>query len=420
MSRIRADQLVNRVGSGGPKFPNGVADGFSVSGIVTATSFSGSLTGAIIGNVTGNADTATSATTATTASALGSGATGSDLTLSGNLTVNGTTTTIDTAVTSVDSLAVDGNVGIGTTNATSILDVRNGTIVKDQDTTQNAANPGLQLKHNGTINGSWRHDGRLEIGGQDADAEITLNSNGSVEFAGTIWGGTTDGGVTATTSYASRLYNNSAFPSIWAKNSGNGGLWEGVNSSGTRTSKIDSDGSAEFGGSVSINGGEGLSAVFYLAADQGDDNGDTWRIISNQDDNDLTFSNNVSGSYADKVTFLNNGNATFAGTVTDSNGNLRTTPISAKTGNYTLLATDTGKTITRTGGDITVPQSMPVGMVVTIINDHSSTMSIIKGTGVTLRSTDGSDATKTLAAYGVATVLYISASSAYLTGSGLS
>ena len=41
MSRIRADQLVNRVGSGGPKFPNGIADGFSVSGIVTATSYRG-------------------------------------------------------------------------------------------------------------------------------------------------------------------------------------------------------------------------------------------------------------------------------------------------------------------------------------------------------------------------------------------
>ena len=37
-------------------------------------------------------------------------------TFSGNLTVNGTTTTIDTAVTAVDSLAVDGSVGIGTTN----------------------------------------------------------------------------------------------------------------------------------------------------------------------------------------------------------------------------------------------------------------------------------------------------------------
>ena len=111
---------------------------------------------------------------------------------------------------------------------------------------------------------------------------------------------------------------------------------------------------------------------------------------------------------------------TVTGTVTDSSGNLRITPISAKSGNYTLVATDTGKTIARTGGNITVPQSMTAGMVVTIINDHSSTMSIIKGTGVTLRSTDGSDATKTLAAYGVATVLYISASSAYLTGTGLS
>jgi len=30
MSRIRADKLVNRAGSGGPKFPNGVADGFSI------------------------------------------------------------------------------------------------------------------------------------------------------------------------------------------------------------------------------------------------------------------------------------------------------------------------------------------------------------------------------------------------------
>jgi len=54
MSRIRADKLVNRAGSGGPKFPNGVADGFSVSGIVTATSFSGPVTGDVTGNVTGN------------------------------------------------------------------------------------------------------------------------------------------------------------------------------------------------------------------------------------------------------------------------------------------------------------------------------------------------------------------------------
>ena len=131
MSRIRADQLVNRAGSGGPKFPHGVADGFSVSGVVTSTSFSGNLTGNVTGNLTGNADTATTATTATNAQGLtgtpnitvgtiGCGnvtstgdVTGVNATFSGNLTVNGTTTTIDTAVTAVDSLNVDGDVVVG-------------------------------------------------------------------------------------------------------------------------------------------------------------------------------------------------------------------------------------------------------------------------------------------------------------------
>jgi len=112
MSRIRADQLVNRAGSGGPKFPNGVAEGFSVSGVVTATSFAGNLTGNVTGNVTGNTDTATNAQGLTGTPNI----TVQNATVQGNLTVNGTTTTIDTAVTAVDSLEIDGSVGIGTTN----------------------------------------------------------------------------------------------------------------------------------------------------------------------------------------------------------------------------------------------------------------------------------------------------------------
>ena len=187
MSRIRADQLVNRAGSGGPKFPHGVADGFSVSGIVTATSYRGDgsqLTGIDASSLKDGSNVKVQAVSdganVTGNVAATGNVTAVDGTFSGNLTVNGTTTTIDTVVSAVDSLQVDGNVGIGTTNATSILDVRNGIIVKDQDTSQNAANPGLQLKHNGTINGSWRHDGRLEIGGQDANATIRLNPNGTV------------------------------------------------------------------------------------------------------------------------------------------------------------------------------------------------------------------------------------------------
>ena len=197
MSILRADSIRDRAGTGAPDFPNGA----TVTGVVTATSYRGDgsqLTGidasslkdginvkvqAVSGgaNVTGNF-AATGNVTAV------------DGTFSGNLTVNGTTSTIDTVITAVDSLNVEGNVGIGTTNATSALDVRNGIIVKDQDTTQNSANPGLQLKHNGTIYGSWRHDGRLEIGGQDANATIRLNPSGTVGINSTAPAGALDVG----------------------------------------------------------------------------------------------------------------------------------------------------------------------------------------------------------------------------------
>ena len=150
MSRIRADQLVNRVGSGGPKFPNGVAEGFSVSGVVTATSYRGdgsqltgidasslkdgsnvkvqatatgaTVTGTLVADLSGNI-------TSSGANTLGSLTVSNDATVQGNLTVNGTTTTIDTAVTAVDSLAIDGllttlgSVGIGTTNPTELVTV---------------------------------------------------------------------------------------------------------------------------------------------------------------------------------------------------------------------------------------------------------------------------------------------------------
>ena len=97
-------------------------------GIITATTFSGNVTG----NVTGTATTATtlSGTPNISVGTLGCGnvtstgdVTGVNATFSGNLTVQGTTTTIDTAVTSVDSLQIDGSVGIGTTSAESALHV---------------------------------------------------------------------------------------------------------------------------------------------------------------------------------------------------------------------------------------------------------------------------------------------------------
>ena len=76
MSRVRANKLTNRAGSGAPQLTYGAEvvvgygitgdGGVNIAGVATAGGFVGNLTG----NVTGNADTATTATTATSASGI--------------------------------------------------------------------------------------------------------------------------------------------------------------------------------------------------------------------------------------------------------------------------------------------------------------------------------------------------------------
>ena len=94
MSILRADSIRDRAGTGAPDFPNGLTGNLTGTA-TTATALSGTpniTVGTVgCGNVTSTGDV-----------------TGVNATFSGNLTVQGTTTTIDTAVTSVDSLAVDG------------------------------------------------------------------------------------------------------------------------------------------------------------------------------------------------------------------------------------------------------------------------------------------------------------------------
>ena len=109
MSQINVNTITGKDGGSAVNFPNGIV----VTGVVTATTLNQNVVGVVTatsftGNLTGNASG-----TAGSTGVLSAGATGADLTLSGNLTVNGTTTTIDTAVTAVDSLAVDGNIDVG-------------------------------------------------------------------------------------------------------------------------------------------------------------------------------------------------------------------------------------------------------------------------------------------------------------------
>ena len=102
MSKIRAEQYTNRAGTGAPSFPNGA----EITGIVTATSFSGSganLTGTPASSIIGTPDIAVGSVGAGNINSTGivTAVTGS---FSGNVSIGGTLTYDD--VTNIDSVGL--------------------------------------------------------------------------------------------------------------------------------------------------------------------------------------------------------------------------------------------------------------------------------------------------------------------------
>jgi hypothetical protein len=178
--------------------------------------------------------------------------------------------------------------------------------------------------------------GQVRIGGTlPASPNIELNADGTIttrngnEFTRTRSNGTsTDINLRSDKADAAtfwQYYNGNDPSDVTYIVRSNGNVEIGGNLSLTQSVSspnitLNANGTAEFkGGDFTVSGPAGISANLYLTADQGKDNGDGWRIGSNQDDNDLTFANNISGAYVDKLTLLNNGSATFAGNVTANN-----------------------------------------------------------------------------------------------------
>lgn len=266
-----------------------------------------------------------------------------------------------------------------------------------------------QLFINGTADGS---------SAIDVKGNANIKGDGSAEFAGTIWGGSVDGGVTATTSYASRLYNNSAFPTIYAKNSGNGGLWQGVNSSGTPTSSINSAGTAVFG-PINVSSSTGYGASINLAANAGD--------VRSQCQETASLFTQLYGAYRGSNlvwSVLANGNSTFTGTVSDSIGPLRRLGVQGASSTFDLAADHAGKFIRMTGSGQTIGVNQNIftaGDMITIFNVSSGTCTINQASGVTLyNAADGSTGTKTLAAKGLITILCTASNEFIMSGTQLS
>jgi hypothetical protein len=109
-------------------------------------------------------------------------------------------------------------------------------------------------------------------------------------------------------------------------------------------------------------------------------------------------------------------------TASDSIGNLRDVPANAQTSAYVLVATDSGKYIAITTGGVTVPSSIfSVGQTISVYNNSGTNQTITQGSGVTMILAGlGTTGNRTLAQYGLATLLCTASNTFVITGAGVS
>jgi hypothetical protein len=96
-----------------------------------------------------------------------------------------------------------------------------------------------------------------------------------------------------------------------------------------------------------------------------------------------------------------------------------TVPPVSTTGAYTLLATDVGQSV-QVDANVTVPPSVfSAGDAVVIYNNSASSVSVLRGAGVTMYWVGGANNDRALTARGLATLLCVASNVFVITGQGL-
>ena len=189
MSKVRADQYTNKEGTGAPSFPNGV----SVTGVLTATSFSGSLAG-----TASNATVAVNAQGLTGTPNINVGSvTGTTGTFSGNVSVGGTLTYDD--VTNIDSVGLitarSGiNVTAGVSTFAAQIEANGGTKITGSQTSNisamgaNAVDCSAGNYFTKTITGATTFTFTNVPTGvaYTFTMEVTLNGSNAITWPGTV------------------------------------------------------------------------------------------------------------------------------------------------------------------------------------------------------------------------------------------
>jgi hypothetical protein len=109
--------------------------------------------------------------------------------------------------------------------------------------------------------------------------------------------------------------------------------------------------------------------------------------------------------------------------VSDSIGEIRTVPANSQTSAYNVASTDAGKFISITTGGVSVltTTAFTVGQSVSIYNNSGSNQTITQGASVTIRQVGTANTgNRTLAQYGLCTLLCVASNTYVITGGGVS
>ena len=149
----------------------------------------------------------------------------------------------------------------------------------------------------------------------------------------------------------------------------------------TKTITISSSSGSNVTNSLNITGDEGSDATLNLTADQGDDNGDKWRIRSDATGNDLKFETYTSGSWSDgtPLRMQSNGNTYLTGQLIVDKVNINGNVIQLNSGTEDLKVRGNG-----TGGtyhlnlddDVSITGNLNIGDTTTTLYDTNTALQV--------------------------------------------
>jgi hypothetical protein len=108
--------------------------------------------------------------------------------------------------------------------------------------------------------------------------------------------------------------------------------------------------------------------------------------------------------------------------IVDFIGNIRNVPAQSKSGSYTILQSDSGQFLTMTSSFASINLSYNIytsGSIFTVFNNSSNSQTISVGSNSVIFAGSGSTGNRTLASYGLCTIIFTSPTAAVISGTGL-